>query len=331
MVQRLVDSGDTMKISPNSYINTNARPSWSSDGSKVAYQLGQSAYVVDLGQDSVVELGREQAWNAAPQIDPDSDTVVFASYDYIEDSEYPRWGVYSKDLESGETRLLSDQGRKPVYSPNGDEIAFLGYYGKRLDNRITMMNEDGLEEAPVVPKGTLQTEFSFDSDGDRLAYQTYTGPFPELRVLDRNWGKDMPLTNSREGEFWDRSPQWSPDDKTVLFERHERIVDPKVSLWTVDVATGEEKEIPLPPGRHMDPTWSPDGSKIAFMSNLDGGGWYDLYTVDADGGNLIRVKDALGDQHAPSWSPDGKTLAYLSFDWNKPPEYQHTFHTVEMK
>ena len=316
-----------------SYINTNTRPVWSADGNRLAAELGTRAVVIDRQTSSVTELGREGRWTTSPTFDPEEDKVVFASYDYIGDAELPGWGIYATDLESGETEVLAERCNRPTYSPNGEEIAMVGYYGRRMANRLTLMHEDGSAKAPVVDPGTLQTEFSFDSDGDRIAYQTYGDVKPEIRVLEKSWGKETVVTDGQNGNYWDRSPQWSPDDQKILFERHDRDLDkaPTVGLWTVNLDSGEEKQIPLPKARHLDATWSPDGSKIAFISNMDGGDWYDLYVMDADGSNLKCLKDALGDQHAPSWSPDGKTLAYLTFDWNKPKEHQRTLHLMDME
>ena len=57
-----------------------------------------------------------------------------------------------------------------------------------------------------------------------------------------------------------------------------------------------------------DPTWSPDGRKIAFVSNRNGGN-IQIWVIDADGKNPIRLTDGVWDQH-PAWSPDGKRIAY---------------------
>lgn len=310
-----------------SYVNTKSKPSWSPDSRRVAVELGDRSYVVNADTKKVEQqLGHEDKWVSSPSFDPDSNSVVYSSYDDIPGTDDTGWGIYRTDLDSGDTKLLTTRGYKPLYNPNGHELVFQGLYGPKYDSRLTMIREDGTGRAPVVETGSLQNEFNFDSTGDRLAYQTYGEVKPELRILQRDWGRDSAVTDGKDGEFWDRSPQWSPDDKTVLFERHGRNTEGKriVELWTVELASGEEKKLPIPDAQALDPTWSPDGKKIAFISDMDGGGWFDIYTINSDGTGLKQEINALGDQHAPTWSPDGKTLAYYTYDWLKPEKYQHT-------
>ncbi len=59
-----------------------------------------------------------------------------------------------------------------------------------------------------------------------------------------------------------------------------------------------------------DPSWSPDGQKIAFRSNRSGN--YDIWVMDADGGNLRRLTTHIARDVLPSWSPDGQKIAFSS-------------------
>src|SRR5687768_10024527 len=62
-------------------------------------------------------------------------------------------------------------------------------------------------------------------------------------------------------------------------------------------------------GEDLDPTWSPDGSKIAFMSDRDGGAW-EIYVMNADGSGQTRLTNNLFMDTRPSWSPDGTRIAW---------------------
>ena len=61
---------------------------------------------------------------------------------------------------------------------------------------------------------------------------------------------------------------------------------------------------------HEVPRWSPDGRKIAFMTNRDGN--FEIYVMDADGGKQKRLTKNVYNDRFPSWSPDGKQIAYSS-------------------
>src|SRR6266516_5908769 len=64
------------------------------------------------------------------------------------------------------------------------------------------------------------------------------------------------------------------------------------------------------PAYDASPTWSPDGSKIAFMSLRDGNG--EIYVMNADGTNPVALTNHAGSDEQPAWSPDGRKIAFAS-------------------
>lgn len=59
-----------------------------------------------------------------------------------------------------------------------------------------------------------------------------------------------------------------------------------------------------------DPAWSPDGNRIAFWSNRDGG--KEIYVMNADGSNIKRLTNNRAEDVNPSWSPDGSKILFES-------------------
>jgi Tol biopolymer transport system component len=62
------------------------------------------------------------------------------------------------------------------------------------------------------------------------------------------------------------------------------------------------------------PSWSPDGKRIAFMSQTwdVAGGNYEIFVMNADGSGVTRLTNFEGDDGWPAWSPDGTRIAFSS-------------------
>ena len=94
-----------------------------------------------------------------------------------------------------------------------------------------------------------------------------------------------------------------------------------LDIYVMDGDGRNQKRLTVNPARDELPAWSPDGKKIAFVSNRNNVNkdHRQIWVIDADGKNPIRLTDGLRDVF-PDWSPDGKKIVY---DTHLVPEDHH--------
>lgn len=106
-------------------------------------------------------------------------------------------------------------------------------------------------------------------------------------------------------------PQISPDGKTIAYVRRSAdVMSDRVrgSVWLVDVASGEQRPLVTGPGSYGSPRWSPDGSRLAYISGDEGGA--QLWVRWVASGAVTRITQLPDAPDAITWSPDGSTIAY---------------------
>ena len=87
--------------------------------------------------------------------------------------------------------------------------------------------------------------------------------------------------------------------------------DGNSGIYVMDGDGRNQRRVTVNPAVDRLPAWSPDGKKIAFVSNRNNRNkrHKQIWVIDADGKNPIRLTDGLVDSY-PDWSPDGKKILY---------------------
>lgn len=109
-------------------------------------------------------------------------------------------------------------------------------------------------------------------------------------------------------------PQISPDGRQIAYVRstNDIMTDAAVqSIWLIDVASGEETPLVSGEGGHGSPRWSPDGSRLSYVSTASGGGpeLHVLWMESGKSANITALPEAPG---SISWSPDGTRIAFTA-------------------
>lgn len=253
--------------------------SWSPDSTRIILHSYQPLYhtslcAIDAKGGAVTTLAQGMAidnfaWS------PDGEKIAFAGSD-----------LYVVDGDGTDLHKLS--ANRPVssyqWSPDSQELAFAG-------DGLNVVNADGTE---MLKLSELSIDrYAWSPVGKRIAFTD-----GELYLVDSSGSNLKQVTSFGAPELGSPFFAWSPDGTELLLSVGR--------IYVVDADGNNLRQLTFGPD-HWGPTWSPDGTRIAFMD------YAALHLIDANGANHQRLSSDDGDApgaFAPVWSPDGRKLLF---------------------
>ena len=122
---------------------------------------------------------------------------------------------------------------------------------------------------------------------------------------------------------YDYQPDWSPDDRWVIYSSYR---NDAMELWVLDMVNGAAKPLLANGAVNVEPRFSPDGKRIVFVSTLYNKRFH-IFTADFNEGTLANVERLTGEHKSelrryyyspydheinPVWSRDGQDIIYVS-------------------
>jgi dipeptidyl aminopeptidase/acylaminoacyl peptidase len=108
-------------------------------------------------------------------------------------------------------------------------------------------------------------------------------------------------------------PQISPDGTKIVYVRKSNDImtdRARPTLWLIDVKSGAQTPLVAGSGSHSSPRWSPDGTRLAYVSSAEGAN-PQLFVRWMATGATARITGLPDSPSAVTWSPDGRSIAYV--------------------
>ncbi len=264
-------------------------------------------YAENLRQITFSQVGAD----FQPDISRDGKWITFASTQHSTNSD-----LYIKTIGShAVTRLTNDpaQDIMPVFSPDGRRVAFASNRNGSWD--IYVMSVGGGQPIQISEGESHELHPTWSPDGKNLAFCRLNPASNKWEI----WVVDAMHPGVARFLGHGLFPRWSPNGDTIAFQKSRDRSDRFFAIWTIDFVEGEAinpTEIASSPvSAFVNPTWSPDGSRLAFAAipNPEGAvgsdigarpSNADIWMVEMNGSGRSRLTGGQFVNLMPVWAPD---------------------------
>src|SRR5688572_13935262 len=252
-----------------------------------------------------------------PQVSPDGNWVAYVVSTVDAKADRSNSHIWMVNIDGSNDRQITfsnENENSPRWSPDGKYLSFTSSRpGKARGNQVWLLDRSGGEAMQLTEfKGRLQGH-EWSPDSKRLA----------LLIADPDPDADPGPSPSPGATATPRVP------KPIVIDRYRYKQDGQgyllkgrhTYIYLFDIATKKLERLTKSTWDESSPAWSPDGTRIAFMSNHsedpDRDPAAQLFVVDAKPGSVekqLTPPATRAGRSRPEWSPDSKWIAYLEGD-----------------
>lgn len=251
-----------------------------------------------------------------PALSADGEMIYFASTAHAENAD-----IYVKSVDGRSvTQLTTDPASDvmPAVSPDGTRVAFASNRNGTWD--LYVMNSTGGQPVEITSDASQELSPTWSPDGRYIAYCRLGETSGRWEI----WVSEVNRNAVKRFLTYGLFPDWHPTQNKIVFQRARDRGERLFSIWSLELVRGEATTLTelasSPIAALVNPTWSPDGSRIAFAAvmnpenappDLASAVQSDVWVMDDKGGSRTNVTGGRYANLMPAWGPDN-TLYYVS-------------------
>jgi len=281
----------------------------------IAYESAGDIWVVHPDGTDPRRLTTSDADEQAPVWSRDGTMLAFWSQDAP--GSPSSLIVVNADGSDPSTIATDEPGRIPLFNldwaPDGQHVAYsltrftvTGEEDPLSDERTYVAAVDGSGAVQIGDPDLVARKPSYSPDGMTIAFtgsreaDTPAGPFPDQGIyLMATDGSDVRRLTTMDGEdpYEFYRDEWSPDGMSLA-------TTVGGNVWIVAADGSDERNLTGIAQEALVPRWSPDGTRVLYVSLMDG---EDERIIPVEGGTFLRLPRTPQGGHG--WSPDGTLVA----------------------
>jgi len=239
-----------------------------------------------------------------PQILPGGKDVLFSIW-----SGSSIYQIAALSLETGERKLVLENGRQPHYTPTGHLVYGLAVEGTLMAVPFDLQRLEITGDSVPILEGVRQSspgalDYALSEEGTLVYVPSAGGMQNSLVWVDLQGAESLVTQEKRDYAV----PRLSPDGKQVAVSMYQ--TDGSSNVWIYDLERGNFRRLTYEGTHNTTQSWAPDGQWISFQSRRDGP--RNVYRKLADGSGSaerLTTKTSTTTQIPAAWSPDGSVIA----------------------
>jgi Tol biopolymer transport system component len=257
---------------------------WTPDGKQISFTSlrdnNWDVYLMNADGSSLTRLTDNAANDSYPSWSPDGQRLAFGS------NRSGKFQIYFANRDGSDQRQITNDSEGenafPTWSPDGKKIAFMSKNGEYW--QIYVMNQDGSHRKRITVNNGNNYNPSWSPGGSRLVFESDRDGHDadEIYTIGANGKHERRITTNNLQGVNDVFPTWISKNKISCSS----VKDRKVDILVMS-ATGADPKLLISGAFYG--RWSPDKSRIAYISQGNKNAGPQIFVMNADGSNLTQL------------------------------------------